>query len=112
MRACRPLDWHVRRTIVTTPTAPRGVIAYVLHGLVATHPFRRLRRAARVIVASARDPHVPELLGSEVAASAEQAIARAGDPRGPRDDRRRQAAGDAVECGRRRRAQAFVPIAQ
>jgi len=48
-----------------------------IHGILATHPLKRLRRVGRVIVAGARDPHVPRHLGFEVAASVEEAITRA-----------------------------------
>ncbi len=48
-----------------------------IHGLLATHPLRRLARVGRVIVAGARDAHVPRHLGYEVAESVEEAVARA-----------------------------------
>jgi nickel-dependent lactate racemase len=48
-----------------------------IHGILATHPLKRLKRVGRVIVAGARDTHVPPHLGYEVAASVEDAIARA-----------------------------------
>jgi hypothetical protein len=48
-----------------------------IHGILATHPLRRLRHVGRVIVAAPRDPDVPRHLGYEVAASVEEAIARA-----------------------------------
>jgi hypothetical protein len=48
-----------------------------IHGILATHPLKRLRHVGRVIVVGARDPHVPRHLGFEVAASVEEAIARA-----------------------------------
>jgi hypothetical protein len=48
-----------------------------IHGLLATHPLKRLRRVGRVIVAGARDPHVPRHLGFEAADSVEDAVARA-----------------------------------
>jgi hypothetical protein len=48
-----------------------------IHGILATHPLKRLRRVGQVIVAGARDPHVPRHLGFEVAASVEEAVARA-----------------------------------
>jgi len=48
-----------------------------IHGILATHPLKRLRHVGRVIVAGARDPHVPRHLGFEVAGSVEEAIARA-----------------------------------
>jgi len=54
-----------------------------IHGILATHPLKRLRHVGRVIVAAPRDPHVPRHLGFEVAASVEQAVARARRIHGP-----------------------------
>jgi hypothetical protein len=54
-----------------------------IHGILATHPLKRLRHVGRVIVAGPRDPHVPRHLGFEVAASVEEAIARAQQIHGP-----------------------------
>ena len=48
-----------------------------IHGILATHPLKRLRHVGRVIVAAPVDPHVPRHLGFEVAATVEEAIARA-----------------------------------
>ena len=48
-----------------------------IHGILATHPLKRLKNVGRVIVAGARDPHVPRHLGYEVARTVEEAIARA-----------------------------------
>jgi hypothetical protein len=48
-----------------------------IHGILATHPLKRLRRVGRVIVAGARDAHVPRHLGFEVAETVEEAIDRA-----------------------------------
>ncbi|HSB40499.1 MAG TPA: lactate racemase domain-containing protein [Methylomirabilota bacterium] len=48
-----------------------------IHGILATHPLKRLRHVGRVIVAAPRDAHVPRHLGWEVAASVEEAVARA-----------------------------------
>lgn len=48
-----------------------------IHGILATHPLKRLRHVGQVIVAGARDPHVPRHLGFEVADSVEAAVARA-----------------------------------
>jgi hypothetical protein len=48
-----------------------------IHGLLATHPLKRLQHVGRVIVVGARDPHVARHLGFDVAASVEDAIARA-----------------------------------
>jgi hypothetical protein len=54
-----------------------------IHGILATHPLKRLRHVGRVIVAAPRDPHVPRHLGYEVAASVEEAVARAQAIHGP-----------------------------
>jgi hypothetical protein len=54
-----------------------------IHGILATHPLKRLRHLGRVIVAGARDPHVPRHLGYEVADSVEEAVARAREIHGP-----------------------------
>jgi hypothetical protein len=54
-----------------------GVAFHPVHAVLATHPLRRLRHAARVIVAGARDPAVPEHVGFESAPSVEDAVARA-----------------------------------
>jgi nickel-dependent lactate racemase len=54
-----------------------------IHGILATHPLKRLRHVGRVIVAAPRDPHVPRHLGFEVADSVEAALARARQIHGP-----------------------------
>jgi hypothetical protein len=54
-----------------------------IHGILATHPLKRLRKVGRVIVAGARDAHVPPHLGFEVASTVEEAIARAVRHHGP-----------------------------
>jgi hypothetical protein len=54
-----------------------------IHGILATHPLKRLRHVGRVIVAAPRDAHVPRHLGYEVAASVEEAVARALAHHGP-----------------------------
>ncbi len=48
-----------------------------IHGILATHPLKRLRHVGRVIVAAPLDPHVPRHLGFEVADSVEDAVAMA-----------------------------------
>jgi hypothetical protein len=48
-----------------------------IHGILATHPLKRLRHVGRVIVAAPEDPRVPRHLGWDVAESVEEAIARA-----------------------------------
>lgn len=52
-----------------------GVAFHPVHGLLATHPLRRLKHAARVIVAGADDPAVPARLGFVSAPSVEDALA-------------------------------------
>ena len=54
-----------------------------IHGILATHPLKRLSRVGRVIVAAPRDAHVPRHLGWEVATSVEEAVARAQKLHGP-----------------------------
>ena len=54
-----------------------------IHGILATHPLKRLRRVGRVIVAAPRDAHVPRHLGFDVAASVEEAVALARASHGP-----------------------------
>jgi hypothetical protein len=54
-----------------------------IHGILATHPLKRLRHVGRVIVAGPRDAHVPRHLGWDVAASVEEAVARAQALHGP-----------------------------
>ncbi|HEV8529882.1 MAG TPA: lactate racemase domain-containing protein [Methylomirabilota bacterium] len=54
-----------------------------IHGILATHPLKRLRHVGRVIVAGPRDAHVPRHLGFEVAGSVEEAVARARRIHGP-----------------------------
>jgi hypothetical protein len=48
-----------------------------IHGILATHPLKRLRHVGRVIVAAPEDPAVPRHLGFEAAASVEEAVAAA-----------------------------------
>jgi hypothetical protein len=48
-----------------------------IHGILATHPLKRLRHVGRVIVAGAREAHVPRHLGWETAATVEEAVAGA-----------------------------------
>jgi len=47
------------------------------HGIMAVYPLKRLSHIGSVIVAAPRDPQVPRYLGFEVAASVEEALARA-----------------------------------
>jgi hypothetical protein len=48
-----------------------------VHGIMATYPLKRLGHIGRVIVAGPEDPAVPRHLGFEVAATVEDAVARA-----------------------------------
>jgi hypothetical protein len=54
-----------------------GVAFHPVHAVLATHPLRRLKHAARVIVAGAEDPAVPRHVGFEYAPTVEGAIAEA-----------------------------------
>jgi hypothetical protein len=76
--AVADLDAAIRDALASPPGLPRiRDLVHPIHGILATHPLKRLRHAGRVIVAGARDPHVPRHLGFDVAASVEDAIARA-----------------------------------
>jgi lactate racemase len=48
-----------------------------VHAILATHPLKRLKHAARVFVAGAQDPKVPERVGFIPVPSVEDAIAEA-----------------------------------
>jgi hypothetical protein len=54
-----------------------------IHGILATHPLKRLRHVGRVIVAAPEDPSVPQHLGWDVTESVEEAVARAVRHHGP-----------------------------
>jgi hypothetical protein len=54
-----------------------GVAFHPIHGLLATHPLRRMKHAGRVIVAGALDPAVPQRLGFSATATVEDAIREA-----------------------------------
>jgi hypothetical protein len=54
-----------------------GYAFHPVHGILATHPLKRLRHAARVFVAGAEDPAVPRHVGFIPTASVEEAIAAA-----------------------------------
>jgi hypothetical protein len=54
-----------------------GCAFHPVHGILATHPLRRLQHAARVFVAGAEDPAVPRHLGFIPTTSVEEAIAEA-----------------------------------
>jgi len=54
-----------------------GVAFHPIHGILATHPLRRLKHASRVSVAAAEDPAVPRHVGFDYAPSVEDAIAMA-----------------------------------
>jgi hypothetical protein len=50
------------------------VAFHPVHGILATHPLRRLKHAARIIVAGTDDPSVPRHIGFEHAPNVEDAI--------------------------------------
>jgi hypothetical protein len=60
-----------------------GVAFHPVHGILATHPLKRLRHAARVYVAGADDPAVPRHVGFIPARTVEEAIAQAERIHGP-----------------------------
>lgn len=51
-----------------------GVAFHGVHGILATHPLKRLRHAGRVVVAAPDDPAVPGQAGLQSAPSVEGAI--------------------------------------
>ena len=54
-----------------------GNAFHPIHAIMATHPLKRLRHAARVFVAGAQDPAVPQHLGFIPTPTVEEAIAQA-----------------------------------
>ena len=60
-----------------------GFAFHPAHGILATHPLKRLRHAGRVYVAGADDPAVPGHLGFIPAATVEDAIREAESVHGP-----------------------------
>jgi len=54
-----------------------GYAFHPVHAIMATHPLKRLRHAARIYVAGAQDPAVPQHLGFIATATVEEAIAQA-----------------------------------
>ncbi len=55
----------------------QGYAFHPVHGILATHPLKRLRHAGRVFVAGAEDPAVPRHVGFIPTATVEEAIAEA-----------------------------------
>lgn len=60
-----------------------GVAFHPIHGILATHPLKRLKHAARIYVAGPDDPKVPEHIGYIPAKSVEEAITDARKHHGP-----------------------------
>ena len=60
-----------------------GYAFHPVHGILATHPLKRLRHAARVYVASAEDQAVPKHVGFIPTATVEDAIREAEAIHGP-----------------------------
>jgi nickel-dependent lactate racemase len=54
-----------------------GYAFHPVHGILATHPLKRLRHAGRIFVAGPVDPAVPRHIGFIPAASVEEAVAEA-----------------------------------
>jgi lactate racemase len=54
-----------------------GYAFHPVHGILATHPLKRLRHAARVYVAGAEDPAIPRHIGFIPTATVEEAISEA-----------------------------------
>ncbi|MGB6836377.1 MAG: lactate racemase domain-containing protein [Dehalococcoidia bacterium] len=55
----------------------RGYAFHPVHGILATHPLKRLRHAGRVFVAGAEDPAVPRHVGFIPTSTVEEAVAEA-----------------------------------
>ena len=60
-----------------------GYAFHPVHSILATHPLKRLKHAARVYVAGAEDPAVPQHLGFIPAKTVEDAVADAQRIHGP-----------------------------
>lgn len=60
-----------------------GVAFHPIHAIMATHPLKRLRHAARVFVAGPDDPAVPQHLGFIPSPSVEDALEQARRLHGP-----------------------------
>jgi hypothetical protein len=59
-----------------------GVAFHPVHAVLATHPLRRLKHAANIIVAGAEDPAIPQHVGFDSAPSVEEAIKLAEETHG------------------------------
>ena len=59
----------------------KGFGFHPTHAVMALYPLKRLRHAARVIVAGAEDPSIVEHVGFEAAPTVEDALAMAGGGR-------------------------------
>ena len=53
-----------------------------VHGILATHPLRRLKHAGTIIVAGIEDPAIAKHLGYEATATVEEALELAADIHG------------------------------
>ncbi len=60
-----------------------GYAFHPVHGILATHPLKRLRHAGRIFVAGAQDPAIPRHIGFIPTASVEDAIKEAEKLHGP-----------------------------
>jgi hypothetical protein len=60
-----------------------GYAFHPVHGILATHPLKRLKHAARIYVAGAEDPDIPRHLGFIPTRTVEEAIAEAERIHGP-----------------------------
>lgn len=54
-----------------------------VHGIMATHPLKRLAHAGRIIVAGIEDPATAHHIGFDTASTVEEALGRAEDIHGP-----------------------------
>jgi hypothetical protein len=60
-----------------------GVAFHPIHGILACHPLKRLKHAARIYVAGPEDPAIPQHLGFIPAPTVEAAVAEALKIHGP-----------------------------
>ena len=60
-----------------------GYAFHPVHGILATHPLKRLKHAARVYVAGAQDQEVPKRVGFIPTRTVEEAVAQAERIHGP-----------------------------
>jgi len=60
-----------------------GVAFHPIHGILATHPLKRLKHAGRIYIAAPDDPKIPEHIGFTPTSTIEDAITEARKHHGP-----------------------------